>query len=101
MKKIGVIGAGVMGRGVAQSFAQTGHEVVLVDIKDEVLESAGEEIYNNIRMLRLFKKVEGLEDPEIIMERIHMTTELEMLREADIIVENVNEQWDIKRKCTA
>ncbi|MEK4664197.1 3-hydroxyacyl-CoA dehydrogenase NAD-binding domain-containing protein [Priestia sp. FSL H7-0729] len=98
MKKIGVIGAGVMGRGVAQSFAQTGHEVVLVDIKDEVLEIAGEEIYNNIRMLKLFKKVEGLEDPEIIMERIHMTTELEMLREADIIVENVNEQWDIKKE---
>ncbi|WP_342552910.1 3-hydroxyacyl-CoA dehydrogenase NAD-binding domain-containing protein [Paenibacillus sp. FSL R7-0652] len=98
MKTIGVIGAGVMGRGVAQSFAQAGHKVILVDISEEVLDTAAEEIYNQIRMLMLFKKVEGLEAPEIILERIHRTTSLEELREADIIVENVNEQWEVKKE---
>jgi len=98
MKTIGVIGAGVMGRGVAQSFAQAGHKVILVDISEEVLDTAAEEIYNQIRMLMLFKKVEGLEPPEIILERIHRTTSLEELREADIIVENVNEQWEVKKE---
>ncbi|WP_434749323.1 3-hydroxyacyl-CoA dehydrogenase family protein [Paenibacillus amylolyticus] len=97
MKTIGVIGAGVMGRGVAQSFAQAGHKVILMDISEEVLDTAAEEIYNQIRMLLLFKKVEGLEAPEVILERIHRTTSLEELREADIIVENVNEQWEVKK----
>lgn len=42
--KIGVIGAGVMGKGVAQRFAQYGHNVVLYDISSNVLETAREEI---------------------------------------------------------
>ena len=45
LKRIGVIGAGVMGVGVAQTLAQSQHEVVLVDINDDILEQAKGQIY--------------------------------------------------------
>ena len=44
MQTIGVVGAGVMGRGVAQALAQTGHQVILVDLAEPFLASARNEI---------------------------------------------------------
>ena len=44
IEQVGVIGAGVMGVGVAQSLAQTGHEVMLLDLTDEVLQQAEQNI---------------------------------------------------------
>lgn len=44
IRVVGVAGAGVMGTGVAQALANTGHQVILVDVGDEILERAKEEI---------------------------------------------------------
>lgn len=55
--KIGVIGAGVMGRGVAQVFAEGGYDVVLLDIKKQALEEAENDIRNTLRFRSLFEKV--------------------------------------------
>ncbi len=52
IQTVGVIGAGVMGVGVAQNLAQTGHQVILVDIGDDILQAAGEQIRNNLRFQR-------------------------------------------------
>jgi 3-hydroxybutyryl-CoA dehydrogenase len=41
---VGVVGAGVMGIGVAQNFAETGHQVILVDIQEEQLKNAREAV---------------------------------------------------------
>ncbi len=46
MEKVGVVGAGVMGRGVAQSLAQSGIITFLVDVSDDILEVARDDIYN-------------------------------------------------------
>jgi len=40
IQTVGVIGAGVMGTGVAQNLAQTGHSVILIDISADILERA-------------------------------------------------------------
>ena len=56
MQTIGVVGAGVMGRGVAQALAQTGHQVILVDLAEPILASARNEINANIRTYNLFAK---------------------------------------------
>ena len=53
MTVIGVVGAGVMGVGVAQNLAQTGHDVVLVDRTEEILAAARAVIERNCRMSRL------------------------------------------------
>ena len=98
VKNVGVIGAGVMGIGVAQNLAQTNHRVVLVDISDEVLERAKGEIYKNVRFGRLFDSTAAQMDPYDVMDRILFTTDYAPLREVDFVVENVVEKWDVKRE---
>lgn len=98
MELIGVVGAGVMGVGVAQSFAQSGYQVVLIDLSDEILVHAKEEIYNNVRFQSFFKKSEDVEDPDEVISRIHFSTDYQLLKDADFVVENVNEKWDVKKE---
>lgn len=97
MKKVAVIGAGVMGIGVAHSVAQSGHQVILTDIKDEILNKAKEEIFNNIRMQFFFKQ-EGVEEPEKILERITFTKNYDMVKNVDFVIENVPEKWEAKKE---
>nr|WGD91955.1 3-hydroxyacyl-CoA dehydrogenase family protein [Bacillus subtilis] len=94
--KVGVIGAGSMGIGVAQCFAQYNYDVVLVDLQQEVLEKAKGEIYNNMRFASFYNKELAVQDPESILKRIKFTTGYESLKDADFIVENVPEQLEIK-----
>ena len=98
MKKIGVIGAGVMGVGVAQNLAQVGCQVILVDIAAAILEQAKQELYNNIRFQAFFKKKEELEEPEQVLTRIIFTTDYEMLSDTDLVIENTTEKWEVKRE---
>ncbi len=72
---IGVIGAGVMGIGVAQNLAQTNHRVVLVDVSEGILEKAQAEIYKNVRFGRLLDKTASPQDPREVLGRIRFTTE--------------------------
>ncbi|WP_026475834.1 3-hydroxyacyl-CoA dehydrogenase family protein [Alkaliphilus transvaalensis] len=97
MKKVGVIGAGVMGIGVAHSVAEAGHGVILVDIDTNLLEKAKEEIYNNVRMQFFFNKKEESLSPEEVIDRITTTLDYELLSDVDFIIENVPEIWEIKR----
>jgi 3-hydroxybutyryl-CoA dehydrogenase len=62
---VGVVGAGVMGIGVAQNLAQTGYQVILVDISEAILESAEQEIKKNIRFQTLFNKEKKVAVPTI------------------------------------
>ncbi|ARU60250.1 3-hydroxybutyryl-CoA dehydrogenase [Tumebacillus avium] len=95
---IGVIGAGVMGSGVAQSAAQAGHQVVLVDVAQDVLDKSQDTIHNNVRFQAFFSKDKNLEPAIAVMERIRFTTDFAELREADFVVENVPEIWEIKKE---
>ena len=56
IKTVGVVGAGVMGVGVAQNLAQTGHRVGLVDVSDEILERARGAIRQGLRFGQMFDK---------------------------------------------
>jgi 3-hydroxybutyryl-CoA dehydrogenase len=98
IKKVGVIGAGVMGVGVSQNLAQTGHETVLVDVSDEVLGRARDEIRKSLRFQGMFQKGASKEDPAAVLGRIHFTTLLEELGDVDFVVENVPEKWEIKKE---
>lgn len=98
MEKIGVVGAGVMGRGVAQNLAQSGLDTVLVDLSDKVLESAKEEIYNSVRLQSLFKKAEGIKSPQEVLDKILFTTDITLLNDASFAIENITEDWGEKEK---
>lgn len=105
IKTVGVVGAGVMGIGVAQNLAQTDHQVILIDTSEDILDKAKQEIRNNIRFQGFFKKGVGeasqrhrQENPDNIISKIEFSTNYKILENADFVVENVTEKWDIKNK---
>lgn len=94
MKKIGVIGAGVMGRGVAQRFASEGKQVLLIDIRQEILDEAIKEITRNLKVQSMMNK--NL-DIDMIRNNIITTLDYSQLSDVDYVVENVPEVVEIKR----
>ncbi|MBF0135022.1 MAG: 3-hydroxyacyl-CoA dehydrogenase NAD-binding domain-containing protein [Magnetococcus sp. DMHC-1] len=98
-KTVGVIGAGVMGSGVAQNLAQSGFKVILVDIADAILERTQNDIRNNVRFQRLFAKDKSkVDDPDQIVGRITFTTNDDLLANVGYVVENAAEKWEIKKE---
>ncbi|MBF0428505.1 MAG: 3-hydroxybutyryl-CoA dehydrogenase [Magnetococcales bacterium] len=95
---VGVIGAGVMGVGVAQNLAQSGFQVVLVDVSTSILEHARQEITNNVRFQGFFTKDKNPLSPEQVLERILFTTDYQALKTVDYVVENVIEKWPVKQE---
>ena len=96
MTVIGVVGAGVMGVGVAQNLAATGHDVVLIDIDERILSDAVRTIWRNCRMSRL---VGGPAlDPDEVVSRITTAVGCQAAAKAEIVIENVPEDWEIKRE---
>jgi 3-hydroxybutyryl-CoA dehydrogenase len=95
MDVIGVVGAGVMGTGVAQNLAQTGHEVILVDKDEATARQALVTIRNNCRMSRLMGG--PALDADEVLARITIGAGADAVAKADFVIENVTENWDIKR----
>ncbi|HOP85506.1 MAG TPA: 3-hydroxyacyl-CoA dehydrogenase family protein [Syntrophorhabdaceae bacterium] len=100
IKTIGVIGAGVMGNGIAQVAAMAGYNVIMRDIEDRFVEGG----LKNIDKF-LSKSVEkGKMTPEQkseIMGRIKGTTDMGSLKDADFVIEVVIEVMDVKKKVFA
>ncbi|MBP5973113.1 3-hydroxybutyryl-CoA dehydrogenase [Brasilonema sp. CT11] len=94
---VGVVGAGVMGIGLSQSLAQTGHNVILLDISDKILEQAKQEIKNNIRFQQLFTKNKKVNQPDEILSNITFSTDYQFLQNAEFVIENATEKWHIKK----
>jgi 3-hydroxybutyryl-CoA dehydrogenase len=101
IKTVGVIGAGVMGIGVAQTLAQTGHQVILLDISQDVLERAKQEIRKTIRFQGFFNKTSQTESADEILPRIKFSTHSNVLKDAEFVIENVPEKWQIKQEVYA
>ncbi len=95
IKKIGVVGAGTMGTGIAQVAAVAGFDVVLNDVGDEFLEKSLKIIDKSLSKLIEKGKIEA--DKEEILGRIKTTTVLEELRDVDFVVEAVFEDFNLKK----
>ena len=93
--KVTVVGAGTMGRGIAQVFAQVGNEVLLTDVYEKALSLARDSI--NTSLSKLAKKGELKENPDTVMSRIKITGKLEEGADSDIYVEAVIEKVETKR----
>jgi 3-hydroxybutyryl-CoA dehydrogenase len=96
IRRVGVVGAGVMGTGVAQTLAQTDQNVVLVDLTEEILSRAKRDIRKNLRLHRMLTKDDKKVDPDAVLGRITFTLDVHMLEEVDYIIENVVEKWSTK-----
>jgi len=95
MALIGVVGAGVMGVGVAQNLAQVAHEVILVDRNEEILAEARAAIARNCRLSRMMGG--PALDADVVLARIGTATNVAALDKAEIVIENVTENWEIKQ----
>lgn len=96
LKKIGVAGAGAMGAGIAQIFAQSNFEVVLFDVKDAQLEKAKIEIEKNLD-ISISKGKSRETDKTNTLERILFSNDIADLQ-ADLIVEAIVEKLEVKRE---
>ncbi|WP_353942641.1 3-hydroxyacyl-CoA dehydrogenase NAD-binding domain-containing protein [Streptomyces sp. HUAS MG91] len=96
MSVIGVVGAGVMGVGVAQNLAQCGYDVVLVDKDEETLDAARATITRNCRMSALMGG--PALDADEILARITTAVGVGALAKASTVIENVTENWEIKQR---
>ncbi|UED83209.1 3-hydroxyacyl-CoA dehydrogenase family protein [Streptomyces profundus] len=97
IRTVGVVGAGVMGTGLAQALAVSGHEVLLVDRTEEILARAEQQIQQGLRFGRVLGAQGAGTDRRVVAKRIRYTTEYEGFDGADFVIENVTEDWDIKR----
>ncbi len=96
IKKIGVIGAGSMGNGIAQVAAQAGYEVMMRDIEDRFVQNGLKAIEKFLaKSVEKGKMAEGQKNE--IFGRITGTTRLEDLKEADFVIEAVFEDLSLKR----
>ncbi|WP_335974721.1 3-hydroxyacyl-CoA dehydrogenase family protein [Streptomyces sp. CA2R106] len=95
-KKLAVVGAGLMGAGIAQVSAQAGYEVVLRDVTDEALARGRSAIAASYEKF-VAKGRLAADDAEAALARITTTTDLDAAADADFVVEAAFEDVDVKR----
>jgi len=99
VQKIGVLGAGMMGAGIALVSAQAGMEVVLIDQAQEAAERG--KAYSASYMDKGIKRGKATpEKKEALLERITATTDLNALKDCDLIIEAVFEDPKVKAEIT-
>lgn len=96
IKKLGVVGAGAMGNGIAQVAAQIGCEVVMRDIKDEFVERGMKSIDRFLSRSVEKGKLEAGEK-DAILGRIKGTTDMSQLKDMDFVIEVVIEDLELKK----
>ena len=98
VKRVAVVGAGMMGHSIAQTFAQAGIETVLVDISNELLEHGIRLIRSNLATLAEHGTI-GERDIKFIMARVHPATDLaRAVRDVHFVIEAVPEVPEIKKE---
>ena len=100
MKKIAVLGAGIMGAGIAQVAAQAGFEVILRDLQISLVNDGMKTITDNLNKLVELKCLEEKQIPGI-MNHIHGTIDLAELNDVDLVIEAVVENIAVKRQIFA
>ncbi len=95
IKKIGVIGGGTMGNGIAHVSALSGYDTILVDVSEEALERALSTISKNLDRQVKKEKITA-EDKESTLKMIKTSTKFEDLKDRDLIVEAVFEKKEVK-----
>ena len=94
--KVSVIGSGTMGNGIAHVFAQSGREVVLVDVNKECLDRAMATIGKNLDRQKAKGRLD--EEPAAVLARITPATEMAPIEGSTLAVEAVTENKSVKEK---
>lgn len=96
IKKIGVLGAGAMGGGIAHLAAAKGFEVVLCDVEQRFVEGAIKRIASFMDK-SIEKQKMTVDEKELALQRITLTTQMEDFAEVDMVIEAIFEDIDVKK----
>jgi 3-hydroxybutyryl-CoA dehydrogenase len=96
VERIGVVGAGTMGSGIAQVAAQNGYDVVMRDVKEEFVQNGFDSIQDSLGRFVSKDKISE-EEAEAATDRITGTTDLADLADCDFVVEAAVEDMEIKQ----
>ncbi|MBW2370491.1 MAG: OB-fold domain-containing protein [Deltaproteobacteria bacterium] len=98
IERVSVLGAGLMGNGIAQVAAQSGYQVAMMDIDDETLARGVAAIKKSLGRMTKRGKISKEEAADVIS-RIRTSVDLEdAVKEADLVIEAVPEDLDLKRE---
>ena len=97
IKKVGVIGAGQMGNGIAHVLSLGGYQVILNDIDKNTLEKASHNIKNNLERQVNSKKISTAEG-NAALKLINYTLSIEEFGDVDLVIEAATENESIKQK---
>ncbi len=100
IKKVGVLGAGLMGAGIAQVAALSGHEVVVIEVNEGLLQKGMGGIEKSLAKFAEKGTITAAQKDETVA-RLKGSTKLEDLADADIIIEAIIENLAIKRETYA
>ncbi|HAT1658084.1 3-hydroxyacyl-CoA dehydrogenase family protein [Legionella pneumophila] len=95
--KLTLLGAGTMGSGIAQLFAQCGFHVTLIDNIQSQLDKAKTTIAKNLHYLALTQNLASTQSIETILASIAFTTQLDELNQSEYIIESITENWELKK----
>jgi 3-hydroxybutyryl-CoA dehydrogenase len=94
-RKIGVVGAGTMGNGISQAFAQAGFEVALTDVAQAQLERAMGAVSGSFDRLVKKEKMSAA-DKAAALARIRPSTDVAAVKDCDLVIEAATENLDLK-----
>jgi len=95
IEKVGVLGAGLMGHGIAQVAAEAGHEVVLREVDDATLQKGVGKIEKQLARA-VEKGRSSQEDADAVRARIHGTVDYGELADCDLVIEAITESLPLK-----
>jgi len=95
IKRVGVVGAGTMGNGIAHVFARSGYEVLLHDVEQRFLDRGLDAIRKNVAREKAKEKITA-EQEAAALKRITPVLDRARLAECDLIVEAATEKFEIK-----
>ncbi len=96
IEKVGVVGGGLMGSGIAQACAQSGYDVVVREVNQELLDRGLDRIHGAWRMLAGKGKITPEQEREYAG-RVHGTLSLQDFSQCDLVIEAIVENLDLKR----
>ena len=97
IKKVGIVGCGQMGSGITQVCAQSGYQVIVSEINDELLNKGLSSINSSLTKGVKKEKITP-QDKESTLSRIKSTTDLKDFTDCDLVIEAAAENMDLKKK---
>jgi 3-hydroxybutyryl-CoA dehydrogenase len=97
IQKVGIIGAGQMGNGIAHVCAMSGFDVLLNDVSEDRIKAALATIHGNMAR-QVAKSIISENDRQAALSRIAVASHYEALAECDLVVESATEKEEVKRK---